>query len=89
LAKVDHTGTYVASSHGDHSRGPLCPRCGLELFRIRRRLMDKFISQFVSIRRYRCISANCDWSGNLRVRLPVLPSELNGSTSHELPCRER
>lgn len=51
--------------------------------------MDKFISQFVSIRRYRCISANCDWSGNLRVRLPVLPSELNGSASHELPCRER
>jgi small-conductance mechanosensitive channel len=44
-----------------------CPVCGGELRRVRRTLLDRVISQFVPVRRYRCKNLDCRWTG-LRVR---------------------
>ncbi len=66
------------ASAADSSHGPLCPRCGRPVWRVRRRFVDLLIGIFISIRRFRCSAMSCEWEGNLRVRLPVLPSELHG-----------
>lgn len=63
------------------SCGVTCPRCRSPVFRVSRRLADLFISFFVSIRRYRCISMECSWEGNIRVKPGLSPgktSELRG-----------
>lgn len=52
--------------------GRCCPRCRSSLFRVTRRLPDLLVSFFVPLRRYRCISMQCSWEGNLRVKSPVL-----------------
>lgn len=43
-----------------------CPRCDGDLIRIRRRLVDRLISVFVPVRRFRCVYLGCFWEGNLR-----------------------
>jgi predicted RNA-binding Zn-ribbon protein involved in translation (DUF1610 family) len=40
-----------------------CPRCGGALHRVHRRFSDKAISILVPVRRYRCASPDCGWSG--------------------------
>ena len=40
-----------------------CPRCGGELKRVHRNFIDRAISIFVSVRRYRCANHECGWSG--------------------------
>jgi len=40
-----------------------CPRCGGELQRVHRNSIDRAISIFVSVRRYRCTNRDCGWSG--------------------------
>lgn len=45
-----------------------CPHCGSDLDRVRRRLIDRFLSVFVSLQRYRCRSFTCRWEGTLRVK---------------------
>lgn len=48
---------------------PLCPRCNGALIRIQRRPIDRLISVFVPVDRFRCAGRNgkpdCSWSGNL------------------------
>lgn len=44
-----------------------CPRCGSDLRRIHRRFLDRLLSLFVPVRRYRCRNRDCWWCG-LRVR---------------------
>ncbi len=44
-----------------------CPECAGELHRIHRHGLDRLISIFVPVRRYRCASKGCSWSG-LRVQ---------------------
>jgi hypothetical protein len=51
---------------------PPCPRCGggsshLELQRIPRRAVDRLLSAFHTIHRYRCRATGCGWVGNLAV----------------------
>lgn len=43
-----------------------CPRCGGSIYRIRRRFVDRVISLFTAVRRYRCTDCDCRWEGNLR-----------------------
>jgi len=46
-------------------RSKTCPRCGGSLQRIRRRSLDRFLSQNLlpDARRYRCANPDCRWSG--------------------------
>ena len=43
----------------------ICPRCGGELERVRRRFVDRVISVLWAVRRYRCRNVLCVWEGNL------------------------
>jgi hypothetical protein len=40
-----------------------CPRCGGGLQRVHRHSIDRAISIFVAVRRYRCTNRDCGWSG--------------------------
>ena len=46
---------------------PSCPQCGGQLIRIARRPLDRVLSRFVPVQRYRCECFSCQWEGNLRV----------------------
>jgi hypothetical protein len=48
-------------------RCPRCPRCGGEVFRIRRRLIDRLLSLVLRLQRFRCLEMGCSWESNLRV----------------------
>jgi hypothetical protein len=48
--------------------GPECPRCKGPVYRIRRRFADRVLSLFVPVRRYRCSSWACGWTGTLRLK---------------------
>jgi len=43
-----------------------CPLCGEIPDRIRRRAIDRALSVFVSVHRYRCFNPLCAWEGNYR-----------------------
>jgi hypothetical protein len=45
---------------------PPCPCCGGALMRIRRRPIDRFLSVFRTVWRFRCNDFLCGWEGNLR-----------------------
>ena len=45
--------------------GTDCPHCESRAFRIPRRFRDRLISLVVPMRRYRCLSSECGWEGNL------------------------
>lgn len=45
-----------------------CPRCKGSIYRVPRRTVDRILSLFVPVHRYRCSMMGCDWEGNLRVR---------------------
>lgn len=51
---------------------PACPQCGGRLIRMTRRAMDRALSLFVPVRRYRCQNFSCQWEG--RVRAPSDPA---------------
>jgi hypothetical protein len=54
--------------HRKRSRRHTCPACGhRSLAVIHRRAVDRMISRFFPLRRYRCSHRECDWEG-------VLPS---------------
>ena len=57
-------GTVHASSNLS-SRN--CPRCACHLTRIHRRFIDRLLSLFLPVYRYRCDRLLCDWEGNIRV----------------------
>jgi hypothetical protein len=50
-----------------------CPHCKSSVFRVSRRFSDLFLSLFITLRRYRCISMKCNWEGNLREKRNFLP----------------
>ena len=67
--------TLLVAPRGDSGLsacGRSCPRCHASLFNVARRLPDLLVSFFVPIRRYRCISMQCSWEGNMRDKRPVL-----------------
>lgn len=45
-----------------------CPSCNGSLVRAWRRPIDRFMTQFVPVHRYRCVSFACRWEGNFRTR---------------------
>ena len=59
-----------------HSSGVTCPRCQASVFRVSRRVVDMLLSVFMPVRRYRCISIECSWEGNLRARRTSLPDKI-------------
>ena len=44
-----------------------CPLCGATLVRTPRRLIDRLLSRFTPMLRYRCERFLCQWQGNLRL----------------------
>jgi hypothetical protein len=44
-----------------------CPRCGNDLVRIERQLLDRLISLVVPLQRCRCRRHDCQWEGRLRM----------------------
>ncbi len=59
----------VFSSHSAadfHHDG--CPQCSGSILRTGRRPIDRFISGFSPVQRFRCESFRCRWEGNIRVR---------------------
>lgn len=53
---------------------PTCPECGAAVDRIARRWLDRLLSLFTPVRRYRCRSMACGWEGQLRNRRFSLPA---------------
>ncbi len=45
----------------------VCSECQGSLIRTPRRPIDRFLSMFVPVHRYRCSRFQCQWIGNLRV----------------------
>ncbi len=59
-----------------NSPGIMCPRCKASVFRVSRRLIDLLVSIFLPVRRYRCISMECSWEGNLRPKRISSPDKI-------------
>lgn len=51
--------------HPAHER--VCPHCNGPVIRVRRRFIDRLLSLFLPVQRYRCRMKGwgCDWEGNL------------------------
>lgn len=64
LSTVDalHTTDTFHSLHD-----AVCPRCNCTVYRVPRRFVDRLLSPFMRIFRYRCDAMDCNWEGNLRV----------------------
>jgi hypothetical protein len=54
-----------------------CPDCDDLLTQVPRRFIDRALSVFVSMHRYRCPNFLCAFEGNLRDRSPEIPEMLN------------
>jgi hypothetical protein len=54
----------ISYERPSHERA--CPRCGDVAHRIRRRLVDRLLSLFHPVYRFRCARPSCGWTGNLR-----------------------
>ena len=59
---------HGARYSGHAAQDRVCPICHGPVDRVRRRFVDRLISFFKPIHRYRCRSKGwgCDWEGNLR-----------------------
>lgn len=57
-----------------------CPRCKGSIYRVPRRMVDRILSLFVPVHRYRCSVMGCDWEGNLRVRPRIRRSRRDGAS---------
>jgi RNase P subunit RPR2 len=53
------------------SRKHICPICDEPVYRVSRRWVDRLISRFISVQRYKCLSPLCGWEGNI----PDTPAE--------------
>lgn len=57
-----------AAMFSDISDTPTCPVCGKHnTTRIHRNRMDRFLSLFLPLRRYRCLQPKCGWEGLRRL----------------------
>ena len=54
---------------------PRCPRCNGTVCRVQRRLVDRIMNAFFPLRRYRCVSADCLWVGDLLMKRHPIPDE--------------
>lgn len=56
------------SLHRQEPTGRACPRCQRRTDRVARRWFDRFLSLFMPVVRYRCVSTGCGWEGLLMRR---------------------
>ena len=61
-----------------------CPCCGGRLVRTPRRLVDRLISQFTPILRYRCERFLCQWQGNIRMNAQQEAADTGTSSPNRL-----
>lgn len=62
---------------------PVCPLCGSPgLIRIHRRPIDRVLSLFVEVYRFRCQQFECQWEGNLTKRQCLRGTHGTGRVSH-------
>lgn len=54
-----------SAAHPAHEQ--VCPHCNGPVERVRRRFLDRILSLFSPVQRYRCRAKgwDCDWEGNL------------------------
>jgi|CXWL01.1.fsa_nt_gi hypothetical protein len=52
----------------------ICPRCASRLVRVARHPLDRLLSFFVPVHRYRCPGFSCRWEGCLRLASPAEPT---------------
>lgn len=54
-----------------------CPKCGRKLHRARRNFSDRALGAFLflPLRRYKCVSRNCDWNGLVTAKSRQVPLE--------------
>lgn len=67
-----------------------CPGCGDILIRLPRRGVDRLLSVFVPVRRFRCPNFLCVWEGNLRrskLRIRALPHSIGLPSAAGCPRR--
>jgi hypothetical protein len=58
-----------------------CPQCGATLMRIHRRPIDRVVSLFKPLRRYRCTRLECEWTGNLPRTYPAMGTAFSPLTT--------
>jgi hypothetical protein len=58
-------GTAVENPDTGNWRAPRCPECGSGLIRVRRRPVDRLLSAFGPVRRFRCSGMGCVYEGNV------------------------
>ena len=54
--------------------GGHCPACGGELTRVHRHALDRWVSLFRSVHRYRCLDPGCGWEGVLGRDADTVPA---------------
>lgn len=63
-----HTDTDTDTGTDTDYRKLACPQCGLALIRIQRRAIDRIISLFSPVQRFRCRNHSCQWQGNIKAQ---------------------
>ena len=43
----------------------ICPKCSDQVYRVPRRFIDRLLSHFNPVQRYKCSSPDCAWEGNM------------------------
>jgi len=62
-------GSRNAIAHFEHNGDEhRCPWCQGDVYRVRRRMADRFASVISPRQRYRCMSFGCRWEGTLRIK---------------------
>ena len=56
-------------------RGRACPLCSGVTERVSRHFIDRLLSLFMPVSRYRCRSSSCTWEGALRPRSSQAPAK--------------
>lgn len=69
-----HSSTEPPGPSATRFRGRACPMCSGNTERVARRFLDRLLSLFMPVSRYRCRSAACTWEGALRPRHSMPPS---------------
>ena len=65
---TDYAVDKGAGHNASNISSQICPECGGNyLTRIHRRFIDRLLSLFLPVYRYRCDRLLCDWEGNIRV----------------------
>ena len=56
----------MADIDADDLRSAPCPRCGYEMFRVKRRVIDLLLTIFTPVHCFRCANLGCGYECNLK-----------------------